>query len=1106
MKNIETQISPLISNLFPAFYKEEGQNFISFVKAYYEWLEQNFQLLTLESNVNFNVGDTVTQSDVTGKLVSFVGEDALILVDGLNTFKCLNVCNELIPITSSSGGSTYILRGGTTKRLGNIFLSRNLGNIRDIDKTVDIFIVKFKEKYLKNIDFDTATNKQLLVKNSLDLYRSKGTERSIDLFFKLVYGVDSKVYYPGDDLFMLSAANWVKPQYLEISSDTVDRAIELIGKQITGVTSNATGFVEKYIKRKVQNGFVHILYLTNVTGNFIPKEIIKDKEIFSDSPRVVGSLSKVIIESGSADFKVGDIISFSSVTGDKGIARVTDINDDTGFVSFDLIEGGWGFTVSTGGSSSSNTQTIISENILYFSNAQVGNTVSDFTISTAGLGYSNTDIITLVSNYTNASARPITNNTGGVVWSSIISYGSGFFGGTPQVVIANSTGGTSLGSGLTVTPVYKKPTAYFQYMETVKQKLANIVYDAAANNTAFVAGAPVLVSNNTTIVSSGSIVTAVPNVGANGIMTVALTNNAMVQNNFKIVLASNNLVTANVKSFEDSSASANVMSLPIQAFMNVGIPRESSVFSLGDTVYQVDTNNEEIGSGKITAAAVDLTGGSIQISDLKGVFAPGQTLLTYSNTAAAPLTNIDISVGVHNISNTFTTVAQPEAFSLTSGTRGYISSIGSGTDAQFKVGNPLLDKETIKLNTDLLTSNNILSRRLNSSVFGFSKTPAANISTNIFSSLSFSDFEVGTITVLSDINPGIDYNMKPTSFVYQPYMFGYDKHDYILTIANQVGSFALSELIQQTIPQNNFSLVVANAAPFVVGERTFTSNTTHDYVANGTVVSVSISPSSNTVVVKDIEGTFSSTHRLRRFSNPSSNSVISSVAFFTSNNTAQAKITNIVGNTLYAKRIQFENNFSNTQPITGVVTGATANLLKIDYDYSTDPIGFNSNIELDVFAANGTVTEAQVLDSGFGFTNGQIATFPPSTRSISGTSTNGTVTVIVDGLGFGSGYYRSSKGFLSSFSKVHDGDYYQEYSYDVMSRIPLDKYASMFKKVMHTAGTRFFGSVLIDSESSVAVTTASSEVEISEASPYVVFDRGIVTIEDRGSLEIEIRD
>ena len=39
MNKIEKNISNLIGYQFPSFYKEEGPEFIAFVKAYYEWLE-----------------------------------------------------------------------------------------------------------------------------------------------------------------------------------------------------------------------------------------------------------------------------------------------------------------------------------------------------------------------------------------------------------------------------------------------------------------------------------------------------------------------------------------------------------------------------------------------------------------------------------------------------------------------------------------------------------------------------------------------------------------------------------------------------------------------------------------------------------------------------------------------------------------------------------------------------------------------------------------------------------------------------------------------------------------------------------------------------------
>ena len=56
---------------------------------------------------------------------------------------------------------------------------------------------------------------------------------------------------------------------------------------------------------------------------------------------------------------------------------------------------------------------------------------------------------------------------------------------------------------------------------------------------------------------------------------------------------------------------------------------------------------------------------------------------------------------------------------------------------------------------------------------------------------------------------------------------------------------------------------------------------------------------------------------------------------------------------------------------------------------------------------------------------------------------------------------------------VHDGDYYQEYSYEVLTKISFDRYSDMFKKVMHVAGTKFFGSALVVEEANVAMTLSS---------------------------------
>jgi hypothetical protein len=64
---IQKFISPLISSQFPAFYKEYGPNFIAFIEAYYEWMEQSGQSI-LEARNLIEYGDI---DDTTNAFVNY---------------------------------------------------------------------------------------------------------------------------------------------------------------------------------------------------------------------------------------------------------------------------------------------------------------------------------------------------------------------------------------------------------------------------------------------------------------------------------------------------------------------------------------------------------------------------------------------------------------------------------------------------------------------------------------------------------------------------------------------------------------------------------------------------------------------------------------------------------------------------------------------------------------------------------------------------------------------------------------------------------------------------------------------------------------------------
>jgi hypothetical protein len=344
MKNIEKTISPLIESQFPSFYQEEGENFIAFVKAYYEWLENS------GTYVNYS-GNTVSQRIASNNNIIEVTANGLPV----------NITAEQLANSAYMAGLETTLARYKPIDASPLYHSRRLPDYRDIDSTTDDFIVHFKEKYLKNIQFDTATNKKLLVKNSLDLYRAKGTERSVDLFFKLVYGTAAEVNYPAEKIFRLSDGVYEKPEYLEIGYSIYN--IDYVGKQVVGQLSGAKAFVEKYIRRRVGKGFVNLLYISGRQGEFRNGEVIglniNNEPVFDITKRskLVGSVKRVTVQTRGRDFNVGDIVRFTnSDRGLGGLARVESTNSAAGLVDFIFVDGGYGYTL--------NAESIVSEKVL----------------------------------------------------------------------------------------------------------------------------------------------------------------------------------------------------------------------------------------------------------------------------------------------------------------------------------------------------------------------------------------------------------------------------------------------------------------------------------------------------------------------------------------------------------------------------------------------------------------------------------------------------------------------------------------------------------------------------------------------------------------------
>ena len=833
MREIEKHIAQFVKTQFPSFTREESTDFVTFVQAYYEWMESS--------------GQTIQHS-------------------------------------------------------------RTLFEYRDVDKTIDSFIVHFKEKYLRNLPFDTISDKRQLIKHIHDLYRSKGTERGTQLLFRLLYNADVNLYYPGEDTFRLSNGEWKVPEYLEVSPNaTNDR---FIGKNILGTTSRATAFCERVVRRRVAGKFVDTLYITARQGDFAYNERVveNDNPAIEGSPKVIGSLSDLVVTNGGQDFNIGDVLDIETGSGKQGKAIVTTVSTETGRVNFKIIDGGFGYTT--------DSQVLISERNL------------------------------TITNLTNSN--------------------------------------TTIGE--------------FQPFETVVQPLLTINFSTTSNAYDFTGG---LVLEN--YYGNGSV-------SANGLIV-------------------SNTIT--------NSTSGTIVVVP--GFGNLV---SDSTISLSGNTHTATI---------VTAVDTTATG----------------NLMFVSNT----------SLGVFDMTNDFVDYPGNYVYGLTSNTYANVSIRSTGTSATFAVGD-LTNEETILVFSDTLRSINtgnvafmdILIDGSNSNVasngYGFIKYPAGNINTTLQNMLRYGTKTIGEISVLTGINPGEGYNADPYVLIIEPEVASLNKHDFTIKLSSLNGFFVVGETVEmssnsigQQLNVTNFTGISSNgdvtSAP-EIGEMIWQSNGTAN-TATGYVYQSSVAGGTGTIKISDVTGIFDT---LNVISTSTTNAIanVSLASNVTLVTTAVGSVKSSNTTAIQVKRLSLFSDFLDGFTILGKTSGATAIIEDVSEDYSVSPIGENAVIGANVQVANTVVSTLKVIDSGFGYVDDETVTLstPTSPQIV-------TAKVVLTKQGLSEGYYNNQQGFLDSSSKIYDGDYYQDYSYELQTRIPLSKYADALKAIAHTAGTKFFGKVVIDS-------------------------------------------
>lgn len=1054
MIDIEKIISPLVKTQFPEFYVSEGERFIDFVRQYYVWME--------------------SQNKATNR-------------------------------------------------------SRSLFDYKDIDKTSSEFIAHYKNKYLEGFSLNTEANTQLLVKHSKDIYSTKGTHKGIEISMRALFNQDVELYFPSSDLFKTSDGVWVKPIYLEVTSN-FPKTKTFIGKQIVGNKTGAIAFVESIITKRIEGRFVEILYLSQLQGTFETGEYITTTTnlVLDGCPRILGSLSSLTVVQGGAYFNIGDIFNITTGTGKNAKARVSAVSNQTGKVSFIFVDaftsGGWGYSLL-------NSNVAIAQKMLQVSNTTNANAaITNFELfegltqqfaniayNTARPNNASYEVGAVIENYhangdvsanativatnksnTTAGYVIVAPNYGNVVVSDsvfaikgtgesatfnansgvanateyITTISSHPFVNNDVVIYSTRTGNTSLvalSTGAAYCVVGANSTA-LQLSNTQGGTPINLT--AGLNETGHVltkslgSGVITVYADRTatgTVVGANSQYVGVVNISSNGFLVTPYS---------KIIGSISNTVAIVANTSTGTGATFQISLLT----------DTESVFLTPDFLHSNNTQNVQF-------STINLNGNNSGLihTGVPHVINGGVQYLFNANSGVANTTEIITTITPHTFSNNdlvrYSVSSSNTAIGgLTSnGTYYVINAVSGGTTLRLST---TVGGAAINVTAGLNETGHALSKGdLCYGGLGFVKYPNSSVDSTLLDCLRFENDTIGSIAAISGLSPGDDYNVDPFVVVINPFTSGYLKHDYNMIVSSVAGAFVEREQILQTFSNpatqltiSNFSGTAANGSPtttVITSEKIYQLYANGATRAQGFVVESGISAGSGTIKLTNVTGTFVNTSNgstlMQSFSSGGTAN-ISLVTTVTLATTARA-IVKQVANTTYLKlkRINLENTFQVGGTIIGQVSGATATIDDIAEDTSQPVIGLNSTITANVQTANNVATKLDVYDSGFGYIDYETVT-------LSKENSNYTITAIVrlGKEGHGAGFFQTTKGFLDSNKKLHDNDYYQEYSYEVISKIPFDRYMDVLKKVTHVAGTKMFGKLSVLTSSNLQMSAINS--------------------------------
>ena len=358
MAKFNDKISTILAGQLPEFIVSEHPKFAEFLKVYYQLLEsaelsvtsvKSTEGILLETETN-QANNLVLNSSAKGTARTLLDEGdkiifetysgteygkftrgetitgqtsnatAVVLTEDLNSGRLfITANNKFIDGEIVVGGSSNAYATIDNYRPNPVNNIADLVEFRDPDNVISNFLSNFRDEFLATLP-DTLANqvdKRSLIKNVKSLYRSKGTNRGHEIFFRILFNEESQTFYPREQILRVSDGKYDTLKVLRALADIGDPT-ELVGRRITGTDSGAYAVVENITNFQIGADTVSefILNDDSIQGTFIVGEQIigtaSDTDNFYIKANITGIPgTKTITNDGTLN-TTGDVVAVTA--------------------------------------------------------------------------------------------------------------------------------------------------------------------------------------------------------------------------------------------------------------------------------------------------------------------------------------------------------------------------------------------------------------------------------------------------------------------------------------------------------------------------------------------------------------------------------------------------------------------------------------------------------------------------------------------------------------------------------------------------------------------------------------------------------------------------